>query len=182
MQLPSLYFTLLLSTLSTGLPFEGAKERKLLPRSKTYAVVNVDGGSSTPAPVYTTTIIDGRTKTIQVTDAVTAVATTTDTVTTTVLPAVIPVPAPSSSSTASASSASSSIVPSTPSARSSSQPTTTPTSILVPTSAPTSTTEILADTSLVTVTITESPLPTEYYDDGLWHTKYPVKTKWDWEE
>lgn len=30
--------------------------------------------------------------------------------------------------------------------------------------------------SVVTVIITETVSPTEFYDDGMWHTLYPVKT------
>lgn len=137
-------FTLLFSISVHALPLDGnANDRKLAPRSKTYAIVNVDGGSPTAA---TTTIVDNHTRTVQVTD------TATDTVTATAAPA-----PPQTSSSRSSSSASTSA------------PTTTPTTISEPT----------PGTSLVTVIVTEAPAPTEYYDNGLWHTRYPVKTKWD---
>ncbi|KAF2444929.1 hypothetical protein P171DRAFT_431712 [Karstenula rhodostoma CBS 690.94] len=178
MQLTSL-ITLLLSTLASGLPLEGALNRHLAPRSKTYAVVNVDGGSSTAAQQGTITIIDDQTKTVQVTNAASTI-TTTDVLTATVAPA--PTPTSSTDSINSISSSESSSGPES-SSTSSSAPSTSTQISTIPTATPTSPTATQSEqnpgTSLVTVTITEGPAPTEWYDNGLWHTRYPIKTRWE---
>ncbi|KAK7191313.1 uncharacterized protein CC84DRAFT_1162082 [Paraphaeosphaeria sporulosa] len=184
MQLTSLYFTLLLS-LTSGLPLEGAPNRHLAARSKTYAVVNVDGGSSIAAQPGTTTIVDDQTKTVRVTDAA-SIITTTDRLITTIVPAPTPTSSTTSiSSTSSSRSSSRSASSSATLAKTSTSAQTT----TIPTAAfnPATTSEALATTqseknpgtSLVTVTITEGPAPTEWYDDGFWHTRYAIKTKWD---
>lgn len=175
MQLTSLGFTFLLS-LASGLPLEGAQDRRLKPRSKTYAVVNVDGGSSTAAQLGTTTITDDRTKTVQVTDAA-SIITTKDVVTTTVVPAATPISSSESSSRSASSRTFASTAPF--STQISIIPTTAPTSSTTPKSLATTQSEQNPGTSLVTVTITEGPAPTEWYDNGLWHTRYPIKTRWE---
>ncbi|CAI6340065.1 unnamed protein product [Periconia digitata] len=70
MRFHPLHITLFLCTLTVGLPLDNApRAPQILPRAKTYAIVNVDGGSSTTAPPpappssQPTTIIDDKTKT-----------------------------------------------------------------------------------------------------------------------
>jgi hypothetical protein len=141
----ALQLTLLISTLAAALPFEGASDPRILaPRSRTYAIVNVDGGSTT-IPPKPTTVVEDKTKTVQVTDAPTTV-TDKDTATATA------VPAPSSIQTSDSSSTSS------------------------PKSTPSQPAQETPTPSIVTVIVTESAAPTEYYDDGLWKTRYPIKT------
>lgn len=152
MLLSSLLLTLLLSTLVAALPLDnGSKPQHLVPRVKSYAIVNVDGGSTTEPSPEPTTVVDDKTKTIRVTDAA---PTKTGEATTTVAPA----PVPTSSSSACTSSTSSPI--STP------QPSSTPTAHPSETPVP----------SVVTVTVSEPTGTTEYYDNGLWHTSYAIKT------
>ena len=101
MHLIAIRLTLLISTLAAALPLEGAlSPRSLASRTKTYAIVNVDGGTTTTPPKPSTTVED-KTKTVQVTNAP---ATVTDKVTATTT--AIPAPSsnePSSSSTATSS-------------------------------------------------------------------------------
>jgi hypothetical protein len=106
----------LASIMASALPLDA------VPRAKSYAVVNVDGGSPTKAPAKPTTAPEEKTTTVEV-------ANPGPTVTTTVVK-----PAP------------------------------TPTKSEKP------------KTSVVTVTVTPSPTPIEYYDDGMWHTRYPIKS------
>jgi hypothetical protein len=135
MHLNAISLIFAISSLAAALPLEGAvNPRELHTRTKTYAIVNVDGGS-TSAPPKPTTVVENTTKTVKVTDVP---ATTTDKVTTTATPTCTSTPKSS---------------PSTPAQQ---------------TPAPTP--------SVVTIIVTESAAPTEYYDDGLWHTRYPVKT------
>ncbi|KAI4929945.1 hypothetical protein J4E85_004566 [Alternaria conjuncta] len=119
------------STLATGRPLDSSKPREIVPRNKSYSVVNVGGDASTP--VATATSVIKTTKTVEV---VGPAQTVTQEVTATV---VEPQPAPASTS-----SCSSSIE--------------TPKPIFV------------------TVTLSPDNGPTEYYDDGMWHTHYRVKT------
>ncbi|KAL6711125.1 hypothetical protein ACN47E_005656 [Coniothyrium glycines] len=136
-----------LPLLAIGRPFDN------VPRAKSYEVVNVDGGQSTPAPPPETSV-----------EAITTVEvqnpgpTITQEVTTTL---VQPVPNPTCTSTSSISSAFQSS--STPTSSSS-------TSISIPTSIS------MPKPIFVTVTVPEAPKSTEYYDDGMWHTRYPVKS------
>ncbi|KAF2241547.1 hypothetical protein BU26DRAFT_172689 [Trematosphaeria pertusa] len=153
----TLYLTFLLSTLSAGLPLEGALQpREIIPRAKSYAIVNVDGGSSTPPPAETTTVTEDKTKTIKVTDAA---STPTDTATATLHPTPAPTGSERSSGPTRATSSSPATTPQ-PKPSSSERPVATP--------AP----------SIVTIVITETAAPTEYYDNGMWHTSYVVKTFW----
>ncbi|CAG5147753.1 uncharacterized protein ALTATR162_LOCUS2090 [Alternaria atra] len=55
----------LFSTLVTGRPFDSSKPRNVVPRDKTYSVVNVGGDSSTPVPATATSVIE-TTKTVEV--------------------------------------------------------------------------------------------------------------------
>ncbi|KAF2872160.1 hypothetical protein BDV95DRAFT_571615 [Massariosphaeria phaeospora] len=142
----SLCFTLLplFSTLSNGRPLDAAeKPRDLAPRAKSYLVINVDGGSSTPPAPEATTVIEEKTKTkietIQITNSPTA------------SPSATPIASPSTSCKSS-------------SGPQSSSPPASPLTIET------------APPSVVTVIITETAGPTEYYDNGLWHTSYRVKT------
>jgi hypothetical protein len=120
----------LASAMASALPLDA------VPRAKSYAVVNVDGGSPTKAPAKPTTAPEEKTTTVEVVNPG-------PTVTTTVVK-----PAPTPTVTSSSSSSSSS----------------------------TSTKSEKPKTSVVTVTVTPSPTPTEYYDDGMWHTRYPIKS------
>jgi hypothetical protein len=136
-----------ISILANALPFD--PPRQLVQRQKKYSVINVDGGATQPAQA---TVVEP-TKTIEV---VNPGPTVTQEVTTTVENAA---PAPTTASSSSQSSSSTPVITSTPStSSSSSKPLETPKPIFV------------------TVTIPKDDGPTEYYDDGLWHTRYPVKT------
>jgi hypothetical protein len=97
------------------------------------------------------TIVDVQTQTETV-----KITTAAPTVTNTVVATVEPTPAPTPPATSRISSP-------TPS------PTRTPSSTLAP------------HPSIITVIVTETPSvgPTEYYDNGIWHTSYVVKTRWD---
>jgi hypothetical protein len=111
-------------SVSNALPLDHAQApRKLAQRAKSYAVVNVDGGSTA--------------------------STTLSQVTTTVLQPITVIPKVTSST---------SISTPEPSPEPSPEPTPEPKPILV------------------TVVITETASPTKFYDDGMWHTSYPVKT------
>lgn len=134
----------LASTLTNALPFDAQQPRNIVPRAKSYSVINVDGGATTEAPVEAT-------KTIEV---VNPGPTVTAKVTTTVVePAPVPV-SPSTTSSASSSATSSST-------RTTKNP---PTTTVTP------------KPVFVTVTVTTDDGPTEYYDNGMWHTSYRIKT------
>jgi hypothetical protein len=80
MLLHTLYLTLFISTFAAALPLEGASyPRNVAARAKTYAIVNVDGGTSTPPSPKPTTIVQDQTKTVEVTDRVTATLATAST-------------------------------------------------------------------------------------------------------
>ncbi|KAF3036051.1 hypothetical protein E8E12_004858 [Didymella heteroderae] len=139
------------STLVGALPLDN-----IAPRAKSYSVVNVGGGASTEA------VVDQTTKTVEVTNAgptVTAKATTT------VIESV-PAPAETSISTSTNSPVSSPtpFPTSTSSSTSIKATTTSPSKIVTPTPI------------FVTVTVTDDAGPTEYYDNGMWHTSYRIKT------
>ena len=140
----------LASALVSSLPLDN-----IVPRAKSYSVINVDGGAPTQAPADVTTIVESTTKTVEVTNpgpTVTAEVTAT---------IVEPVPAPSATSNTSSSTSSSSSSKPTPTSTST---TITPTSTETP------------KPVLVTVTVTTDDGPTEYYDSGMWHTSYRIKS------
>lgn len=136
------FFTLatFASTLVGALPLDSNQARDIMPRAKSYSVVNVGGGAT---PTVDTT------KTVEVTNAG---PTVTAKITTTI---VEPVPAPTATSTSSTTS---------PSSTSTTATTTSPSTTATPTPV------------FVTVTVTDDAGPTEYYDNGLWHTSYRIKT------
>ncbi|KAH8732324.1 hypothetical protein GQ44DRAFT_697456 [Phaeosphaeriaceae sp. PMI808] len=136
-----------ISALVNALPLE-TNPRYIVPRQKNYSVINVDGGPSQGVPA--TTVIKP-TKTIEVVNPGPIV---TQEVTTTVAQ-IAPAPTPTSSSSKSTKSAPSST-------------TTTSSSNLTPTQTPKS--------IFVTVTLPKDDGPAEYYDNGLWHTNYRIKT------
>ncbi|KAF2633718.1 hypothetical protein BU25DRAFT_405588 [Macroventuria anomochaeta] len=152
------------TTLVNALPLDPNQPRDILPRAKSYSVINVDGGASTEAPADATTVVDQTTKTVEVTKpgpTVTAEVTAT---------VVEPVPAPAATSISTSW---------TSSSTSSSTPTSTPSSTKIkPTtiSAVASTTTETPKPVFVTVTVTDDAGPTEYYDNGMWHTSYRIKT------
>ena len=127
------------ATLINALPLDANQPRDIVPRAKSYSVINVDGGATSEAPTEAT-------KTVQVTDPATTI---TAEITATV---VEPAPVPTSPSTTSSTSSSSS------SKRTSTSTTATPKPVFV------------------TVTVTTDDGPTSYYDNGMWHTSYRVKT------
>jgi hypothetical protein len=131
------------ATLISALPLDINQPRDVVPRAKSYSVINVDGGATSKASAEAT-------KTVQVTNPA---ATVTAEVTATV---VEPAPAPTSPSTTSSTSSSSSPKRTSTSTR----PSTTATPKPV----------------FVTVTVTTDDGPTEYYDNGMWHTSYRIKT------
>jgi hypothetical protein len=138
-----------ISLLANALPFD--TPRQLVQREKKYSVINVDGGATEPAQAT----VPEPTKTVEV---VNPGPTVTQEVTTTVDAA----PVPTTTSSSSKSSSSTPVITSTPTvsatSSSSSKQIETPKPIFV------------------TVTVSKDDGPTEYYDDGLWHTRYPVKT------
>ncbi|KAJ4382160.1 hypothetical protein N0V86_002491 [Didymella sp. IMI 355093] len=138
------------SSLVGALPLDN-----LVPRAKSYSVVNVGGGASTEAPVDATTVVDRTTKTVEVTNPG---PTVTAKVTTTVVESV-PVPAKTSS---------------TSSSTCSPTPTSSSTSTKATTTSPSTTTT--PTPIFITVTVTDDAGPTEYYDNGMWHTSYRIKT------
>ncbi|KAF2655858.1 beta-lactamase/transpeptidase-like protein [Lophiostoma macrostomum CBS 122681] len=161
-----------------------APKPKALVARASYSVVNVDGGSSTAAP-DATTVVQQHTNTATETVKVTQVASTvTDNVTSTIVKTTAtPAPAPAPTTTLQSSSAltkpsastsapSSSTVPSSSSTSSSSSA--PPSSSQPPSSSATATPVV--NTSVLTVTVTESAGPTDWYDNGMWHTSYRVKT------
>ncbi|KNG49540.1 macrophomate synthase [Stemphylium lycopersici] len=177
----------LVSTLVNGRPLGSTGPRNIVPRSKSYAVVNV-GGDSTTETLSTTTSIVETTKTVEV---VGPGETVTEEVTATVVkpqPAPAPTSCSSSSSASKSSSSSSSSTPSpvssTPrptssSTSSSSVSSTTPSATPTITSAPADSTPTPIETPkpiFITVTVSESAGSKEYYDDGMWHTYYEIKT------
>jgi hypothetical protein len=142
-----------ISIFAHALPFD--TPRQLVQRQKNYSVINVDGGATEPAQA--TTVIEP-TKTVEV---VSPGPTITQEVTTTVVDAA-PVPTTASSSSRSTSS--------TPSI------TATPTPTMSATSSSTSKSIETPKPIFITVTVSKDDGSTEYYDDGLWHTHYRVKT------
>ncbi|KAF2007017.1 hypothetical protein P154DRAFT_180915 [Amniculicola lignicola CBS 123094] len=171
-----LLFALSISTLTNALPLDGSPRKHLVPRAKSYAIVNVDGGSTAPPEAeVTTTVVKEKTKTRTV--EVTPVApTVTDTIavaepTPAPTPTRTPTPTPSPKSSSSSSSATSTSASSSSSSQTSSTSTSQP--------PPSSSEEPSSSTgpSIVTVTITASDAsPTEYYDNGLWHTRYAINS------
>jgi hypothetical protein len=133
------------ATLISALPLDTNQPRDVVPRAKSYSVINVDGGATSKASAEAT-------KTVQVTNPA---ATVTAEVTATV---VEPAPAPTSPSTTSSTSSSSSPKRTSTSTRPSTTATATPKPVFV------------------TVTVTTDDGPTEYYDNGMWHTSYRIKT------
>ncbi|EMD89244.1 hypothetical protein COCC4DRAFT_32162 [Bipolaris maydis ATCC 48331] len=162
----------LFSTLTSGRPFDSAGAGKLVARSKSYAVVNVGGDSTETSAEPTSTI-----KTTTTIEVVIPGETVTREVTATVVkpnPAPVPTPCPSSSSVAASSS--SLPVSSTSTPISSTPPISTPNT---PMSVPSNSTSMPIETPkpiFITVTVSEDDGPTEYYDNGMWHTNYRIKT------
>lgn len=168
-----LAFALLLPLLTKGLPLEAtSKVRDIAPRAKSYAIVNVDGGS-TAAPDATTVVEKTKveTETVQVTHVASTMTGTINSATAD--PTLAPTP-PSSSP--SPSSSKSSISPSASYISTPSSVVSTPESTPQPSSSSSVKPTPTVDPSVVTVIITETAGPTEYYDNGLWHTSYAVKT------
>ncbi|KAF3002037.1 hypothetical protein E8E13_008813 [Curvularia kusanoi] len=140
------------STLTNALPLDANQPRNVVVRAKSYSVINVDGGATTGVPAEATT-------TVQVTNPAATV--------TAEITATVPQPAPVPASPSFTSSAS-------PSASSSSSSKRTSTS-----TKPTQTTMSTTATPkpvFVTVTVTTDGGPTEYYDNGMWHTSYRIKS------
>ncbi|KAF1842433.1 uncharacterized protein K460DRAFT_370398 [Cucurbitaria berberidis CBS 394.84] len=133
----------LFSTLASARPLDAQNPRDLAARSRSYTIINVDGGSSTGAPAQATTVLK-ETQTVQVANPG---PTVTQQITSVVYQPAAPAPASTNSSSISTSSAS--------------------TSSLVASST------VLASTSASTPIETASP---SYYDNGMWHTYYQVKT------
>ncbi|KAF2797418.1 hypothetical protein K505DRAFT_322613 [Melanomma pulvis-pyrius CBS 109.77] len=157
---------LCISTFSNGLPLEGAlKPHGLSPRAKSYSIVNVDGGS-TSTPSEATTIVEEKTKTktVKVTDVA---PTVTNTVTTTVVDPT-PTPSPILASSSSVLLGPTTSISHTLVSAPESTPQPPPSSSKKPTEFP--------KPSVVTIIVTAPAEPTEYYDNGLWHTSYVVKT------
>lgn len=144
----------LASTFVSALPLDTNQARDIAPRAKSYSVVNVGGGASTEAPADATTVVDQATKTVEVTNAG---PTVTAKVTTTI---VEPVPAPAATSTSSSTSSPAPTSRSTTTKAATTSPSTTATPTPV----------------FVTITVTDDAGPTEYYDNGMWHTSYRIKT------
>ncbi|KAE8826636.1 hypothetical protein PTNB73_08142 [Pyrenophora teres f. teres] len=169
----ALILAALFSALATGRPLDS---HDVLPRDKTYAVVNVGGDSPTQAPpTATSTVATTTTTTVEVVSPEKTV--TQETTTTVVKPEPAPAPTtssctpPSSSTPASTSSSSSSSSSSTPSP-STPSPMCTPLISNSTTTMPNETPKPI----FVTVTVAEPAGTTDYYDDGMWHTRYAIKS------
>lgn len=129
-----------------------------------YSVVNVDGGASTPA--QPTTIYQ----------TITESAASQSTAGTTIQVTVVETPseAPSTSTSEATATLTQAYTVSVEA-----------TSLVTVHPSATASTLTTTDLSLETVTVvsvsTDVPAPTStsYYDNGLWHTYYPVKTDWD---
>ena len=131
------------ATLINALPLDANQPRDIVPRAKSYSVINVDGGATSEAPTEAT-------KTVQVTDPATTI--TAEITATVVEPAPVPTSPSTTSSTSSSSSSKRISTSSTPSTTATPKPV------------------------FVTVTVTTDDGPTSYYDNGMWHTSYRVKT------
>ncbi|KAF2263795.1 hypothetical protein CC78DRAFT_533789 [Lojkania enalia] len=171
------YFAIILSalSLSSGLPLDNVQHQRadVAHRAKSYQIVNVDGGSTAPSEPTTVVAKITATETIKVTDVPLAA---TDTTTTTVVEHTpIPPLAPTLSSL------NSRVTSTLSSTNSASSPclSSTPGSTLLPSWSPSQQPPNIGGTSILTVVIT-APVAssTEYYDNGMWHTNYPVKTRW----
>lgn len=149
-----------ISIFANALPFD--TPRHIVPRQKNYSVINVDGGSSSDA-AQATTIVKS-TKTVEV---INPGPTVTQEITTTVL-SVAPAPTPKSSTSDRKTSAPSSTITSSPTVITSSSAVTSSSSNSKPVETP--------KPIFVTITVPKDDGPTEYYDNGLWHTSYRVKT------
>ena len=143
---------LLISSCINALPLESyQKHEVLIPRAKSYSIVNVDGGSTAPPPQ--TPIVEKQTKTTTKTTTVTdTVPTATAIITATVNPTPAPVPSPTTTKC------------------------TSETTTAVTVTEIVSTSSLLSVPGVVTIIVTETAEPTRFYDNGLWHTRYPVKT------
>ena len=151
--------------LATGRPLDS---HDVLPRDKSYAVVNVGGDSPTQAPPTATRTV-ATTKTVEV---VNPGKTVTQEITTTVVQPE-PAPAPTSSCTPTSSpTPASSSTPSPSTLSPTPTPTATPTISSSMTTRPTETPKPI----FITVTVSEPADTTEYYDDGMWHTRYAIKS------
>ncbi|CAN9152505.1 unnamed protein product [Alternaria alternata] len=138
----------LFSTLVTGRPFDSPKPRDVGRRDKSYSVVNVGGDSSTPAPAIATSVIE-TTKTVEVV----AGASTDNQLQLEQRIEVFVFVNTRSNNDVDVDSGRIFI-----NSHSISTPIETPKPIFV------------------TVTISKGDGPTEYYDDGMWHTHYRIKT------
>jgi hypothetical protein len=136
-----------ISFLASALPFN--TPRQIVPRQKNYSVINVDGGSSNGA--QPTTVVK-LTKTVEVANPG---PTVTQAVTTVLSVALTPTPSCSTSESTTS-------VPSS----------TITSAAVVSSSVPIETPKPI----FITVTASNDDGPTEYYDNGLWHTSYRVKT------
>ncbi|KAH7380710.1 hypothetical protein BKA66DRAFT_465233 [Pyrenochaeta sp. MPI-SDFR-AT-0127] len=166
----------LLSALVTSRPLGAPRPRDIVPRSRSYAIINVDGGTSTEESLSATTIVK-ETKTIEIVNPGPIV--TQDVTSIVVQPA--PVPTPTRPSSKSTSSPTRSSRTSTPTSSHVSTSTSTSTSTQAPTISSSASSSISEPTEtlksiFVTVTVPADSGPTEYYDDGMWHTLYPIKT------
>jgi len=174
---PSFLVSLSLSCVAVALPLDGAQQprQRIAPRAKSYSIVNVDGGATTTPPpetVVETVTRPGpeaptKTETIRITDIV------------------APLPAETSSSSSSLppsttqrrSSSSNTVHSSSQPAESASMPTsTTPAPATKLPVAPAASKPEVATTIRTLVVTVSQPAPTEFYDDGMWRTRYPVKT------
>lgn len=144
---------LLISSCINALPLEShPKNEALVARARSYSIVNVDGGSTAPPPPQTT-IVEKETKTTTKTTTVTdSHPTTTNIVTASTNPTAAPVPSPTST------------------------PCTSETTTAVTVTERLSQTTPISVPSVVTIIVTETAEPTRFYDNGLWHTRYAVKT------
>ncbi|KAG9379796.1 hypothetical protein A1F94_010152 [Pyrenophora tritici-repentis] len=150
----------LFSALAIGRPLDS---HDLLPRDKSYAVVNVGGDAPTQAPPAATSTV-ATTKTVEVVSPEKTV--TQETTTTVVKPEPAPAPTSSCPPPSSETPASSTPSPSTP------WPTSTPLISNSTMTTPDSTPKPI----FVTITVAEPAETPDYYDDGMWHTRYAIKS------
>ncbi|KAF2202371.1 hypothetical protein GQ43DRAFT_439769 [Delitschia confertaspora ATCC 74209] len=173
-----------LLSISSALPFYGVERRHVAPRAKSYSVINVDGGSTTTPPQTVVETITHpapiTTQTLKITNvspsAVVVTLTSTHTKEGTPSPRSTPTTPITSSQTTSSSLQKTSSSSSEPSRLISTSPLNVSTSPTAPLPASTMSPSGVQP-SVVTIIVTASPaVSTEYYDDGMWHTRYTVKT------
>ncbi|KAI9693567.1 MAG: hypothetical protein M1820_009133 [Bogoriella megaspora] len=154
-------YLILSSTLIQALPFIAEQKRE----EPAYSVVPVDGGSSAEIPSTVVKTLPPKTRTV----ISTSIATTSESESTILLTSTITA-SPSIQTVETTITTDISEPQATASATTVSA---TETTISASTATNTYTT---SETAYSTITESPAPTPTSYYDDGMWHTLYPIKS------